>query len=165
MKLLCLVATALFALLPTASAQIAVYAGFSGAHLSPASDSYTTIYGPLVGVYAQSGHFLAIGGDVRGSFLSKDNIQYYTGAAGPRIAFKHLILPIKPYAEALIGVASYNSGTSSNTTHLNYQLLGGVDATIFPHIDWRVIEFNYSALVNDSVNAKTLTTGLVLRLW
>ena len=55
MKLRSLIATAVFTLLfaATAKAQIAIYAGFSGARLNSGS---TNVYGPLVGVYAQTGH-------------------------------------------------------------------------------------------------------------
>lgn len=160
MKARTLIATALFTLLfaaaANANAQIAIYAGFSGARLNSTS---TNVYGPLVGVYAQTGRFLAIGADVRGSFLTRSGNQFYTGALGPRIALKPVGLPIKPYAEALVGVAN-----SSSSTNLNYQILAGVDATILPHLDWRVIEFDYSATTNSSINAKILTTGLVFRL-
>jgi hypothetical protein len=139
-----------------AEAQIGIYAGFTGAFLDPTN---ATIFGPLIGVYAQTGRFIAIGADVRGSFLNYDGNQFYTGAAGPRIAFKPEILPIKPYVEALAGIASYTGGSS-----INYQIIGGIDATILPRIDWRVVEFDYSAVYNNSLNAKSLTTGLVFRL-
>jgi len=43
--------------------------------------------------------------------------------------------------------------------------VGGLDTTILPHVDWRVIEFAYSAATGSPVNAKIFTTGLVLRLW
>jgi hypothetical protein len=149
----------------TAKAQIGVYTGFTGAHLDSASGSSTTVYGPLVGIYLQSGRFIAIGADARGAFLNGNHNQFYTGAIGPRIAIKPPVLPIKPYAEALFGVASYNGGNSSpNTTYVNYQILGGIDATILPRIDWRVIEFDYSAVYNNPINAKSLTTGLIIRL-
>jgi hypothetical protein len=165
MKPQCLTVAALFLSLfvATARAQIGIYAGFTGAHLNASSS--TTLYGPLVGVYAQSGRFLALGADVRGAFYHRNGIQYYTGAIGPRVAFKLSILPIKPYVEGLVGLASYTPGSSSSSsTHLNYQILGGIDATILPRIDWRVIEFGYSALVGNSVDAKTLSTGIVFRL-
>ena len=146
-------------------AQIGICAGFTGAHLNSASGRSTTVYGPLIGAYLQTGRFIAIGGDLRGSFLNGSSNQFYTGAIGPRIAIKPPVFPIKPYGEALFGFASYNGGNGSpNTTYVNYQLLAGVDATILPRIDWRVIEFDYSAVYNDPINAKTLTTGLVFRL-
>ena len=161
MKPLRAIALALLALFfPfTAKAQIGVYAGFSGAHLNS-----TTVFGPLVGVYAQKGSLLLLGGDVRGSFLNRNGQQFNTGAIGPRLALHPVGLPIKPYVEALIGIASANTGSSSSTTHLNYQILGGIDATLLPHLDWRVIEFDYSALTGRSLNANILTTGIVFRL-
>lgn len=161
MKPLRAIALALLVLLftLTAKAQIGVYAGFSGAHFNS-----TTVLGPLVGVYAQRGALLMLGGDVRGSFLNRNGQQFNTGAIGPRLALHPVGLPIKPYVEALIGIASTNTGSSSSTTHLNYQILGGIDATLLPHLDWRVIEFDYSALTGRSLNANILTTGIVFRL-
>ncbi len=150
-----------------ASAQLAVYAGFSGARVAGGSSEWA--YGPLVGLYKQSGYLAStinIGGDLRGSFLNRNGFNYYTGAAGPRVAFKAPALPLRPYVEGLVGVASYNSGNGTeSTTHFNYQILAGLDVTLIPKIDWRVIEFDYSAVSGQNVNAKMLTTGLVLRIW
>lgn len=147
--------------------QVAVYAGFSGAKASGVSSEW--VYGPLVGIYKQAGyvaHTVNIGGDLRGSFIGRNGFHYYTGAVGPRVAFKPPVLPLRPYIEGLIGVASYNSGNGTDsTTHFNYQVAGGLDVTFLPRIDWRVVEFDYSAVSGASVNAKILTTGLVLRLW
>jgi hypothetical protein len=147
-----------------AEAQIGVYAGFSGAPIN-GSGATASAFGPTFGVYAQSGRYISLGGDLRGSFLARSGFNYFTGAAGPRIAIKPPVLPIRPYVEGLIGVASVKDGNnSSSSTNLNYQVLGGIDATILPHIDWRVIEFDYSAMSGSSVSAKIFTTGLVLRL-
>jgi hypothetical protein len=150
-----------------ACAQLAVYAGFSGAKVAGGSSEWA--YGPLVGIYKQSGHLAStinIGGDLRGSFINRNGFNYYTGAAGPRVAFKAPALPLRPYAEGLVGVASYNSGNGTDSsTHFNYQFLAGLDVTIIPRIDWRVLEFDYSAVSGQNVNAKILTTGLVLRIW
>jgi hypothetical protein len=150
-----------------AHSQVAVYGGFSGAFISHGSTDWA--YGPVVGIYKQTGYaanVIAIGGDIRGTFLSRNGFNYYTGAAGPRFAFKAPILPFRPYVEGLIGVASFNNGNgTSSSTHFNYQVAGGLDTTIVPHLDWRMLEFNYSAVSGDSINAKTLTTGLVIRFW
>lgn len=143
----------------TAGAQIGVYAGFSGGHDTAVSN---TVYGPLFGAYAQKGGLLSLGADLRGSFLSRNGSQFYTGAIGPRIALKPVALPIKPYLEGLVGIG--HTGGGSSGTHLNYQVLFGVDATILPRIDWRVIEYDYSALVGNSASTTMLTTGLVFRL-
>ena len=147
-----------------ARAQVAAYAGFSGGPVN--GTGVSAAYGALVGVYAQSGHFISLGGDARGTFLSHNGFHYYTGAVGPRLAVKPPILPFRPYVEGLIGVGNFNGGSgTSSSTKLNYQALGGVDFTFFPHLDWRVIEFAYSATSGSPVNAKIFTTGLVLRLW
>jgi len=166
MKSTRLLLAAIFSLIlvTPASAQIGVYAGFSGAFLNSNSGGSTTLYGPLVGIYDQGGRFIALGGDIRGSFLSHDGVQFYTGAAGPRIAINPYALPLKPYGEALFGVASFNNGNGSSDTYAHYQLIAGIDTTILPHLDWRIVEFDYTALFNNPINSKTLTTGLVLRL-
>jgi len=148
-------------------AQIGIYAAGTGASLSNASTSWG--YGPLVGVYKQSGHVASIvnlGADLRGSFVSRDGFHYYTGAIGPRLAFKPHVIPLSPYVEGLVGVASYNSGRgTSSSTHFNYQVVGGLDATILPHLDWRVVDVAYSAVSGQSIKAVTFSTGIVLRLW
>ena len=162
MKPLLLASAALLTLFTvTANAQIGVYAGFSGGHDTSIS---STVYGPLVGIYAQSSGFLSLGGDARGSFLSRSGSHFFTGAIGPRVALKPVGLPVKPYLEGLVGVGNTSGGGSSSATHLNYQVLFGIDTTILPRIDWRVIEYDYSALVGASTSATILTTGLVIRL-
>jgi hypothetical protein len=148
-------------------AQIGLYAGFSGASVSAASSDWA--YGPIVGIYKQSGHLastISFGGDLRGSFINRNGFHYYTGAVGPRIAFKAPVIPLRPYFEGLVGVANYNTatGTDSNT-HFNYQIVGGLDLTLIPRVDWRVLDFAYSAVSGQSVNAKILSTGLVIRIW
>lgn len=154
---------ATFFLSPSASAQTALYAGFSAASIT--SGPQGSNYGALVGLYAQSGHYAYFGGDFRGSLMSHNGFDFYTGAVGPRLAFRPPILPLRPYIEGLAGVASYNSGkNTSSTTHLNYHVVAGVDWTLLPHIDWRVIDYDYSGTTGP-VNASIFSTGLVLRLW
>ncbi|QNI37059.1 hypothetical protein [Edaphobacter albus] len=158
---------ALLFLVPFAlHAQIGVYAGFSGAPVSGAGTN--TAYGAQVGIYKQTGYamnLISVGGDLRGTFLNHDGFHYYTGAVGPRIAFKAPILPLRPYVEGLVGVGNVQYSSNNSSTHFNYQVAGGLDMTIIPRLDWRVVEFDYSALTGQSVNAKILTTGLVLRVW
>lgn len=157
---------ALFLVPAALPAQVALYAGFSAAPLSGTNTNWA--YGPLVGAYKQTGYaanVVSIGGDIRGSFLSRDSFHYYTGAAGPRIAFKAPILPFRPYVEGLVGIGNLQSDSRNSSNHFNYQVLAGLDTTLLPHLDWRVIEFDYSAVSSQSFNAKIFTTGLVLRLW
>ncbi|QHS52772.1 hypothetical protein [Edaphobacter sp. 12200R-103] len=149
-----------------AHSQIAVYAGYSAASINNGGTDWA--YGPLFGAYKQTGYaanIVSIGGDLRASFLSHNNFHYYTGAAGPRIAFKAPILPFRPYVEGLVGVGNVQTDGHNSSNHFNYQVLGGLDTTLLPRLDWRVVEFSYNAVPSQSVNAKTLTTGLVLRIW
>ena len=162
-----LIALLCFFLAPSpVRAQIAVYAGYSAASISNGGTDWA--YGPLFGAYKQTGYaanIISIGGDLRASFLSHDNFHYYTGAAGPRLAFKFPILPFRPYVEGLVGVGNVQTDGHNSNNHFNYQVLGGLDTTLLPRVDWRVVEFDYSAVSSQSITAKTFTTGLVLRLW
>jgi hypothetical protein len=152
-----------FCLNRTAEAQTAIYAGFSGASITSGPESSN--YGALVGLYAQSGRYAYFGGDFRGSILSHNGFDFYSGAVGPRLAFKPPVLPLRPYIEGLVGVANYNSGrNTSSGTHLNYHVVAGLDWTLLPHIDWRVIDYDYSGTTGP-VSANILSTGLVVRFW
>jgi hypothetical protein len=78
-------------------------------------------------------------------------------------------MPIHPYIEALVGAghADYGQGSAKVTaTKFQYQFLGGLDLTILPRIDWRLVEFSYGGLsgLGSSFNPKTLSTGIVIRL-
>lgn len=148
-------------------AQLAVYAGYSGASTRGGSSDWA--YGPMFGIYKQSGHLAStinIGGDLRGSLISRNGFDYYTGAVGPRVAFKAPVIPLRPYVEGLVGVASYNRGNGTDSsTSFNYQIVAGLDLTLVPRFDWRVVDFAYSAVSGSNVNAKILSTGLVIRIW
>ena len=73
-----------------------------------------------------------------------------SGLAGPRLAAKLPGIGIKPYGEILFGVATFTTTAAglktSNKFACRYVL--GVDATILPHIDWRVADFSYG--INES---------------
>jgi hypothetical protein len=92
----------------------------------------------------------------------------YSGLFGPRVAFTLPFFPLKPYVEVLGGFSRYNSVGSGNTnTDVNYRWVGGLDATIIPHIDWRVVDYSYTGGgINDNgvdLHPQTLSTGIVLR--
>jgi hypothetical protein len=100
--------------------------------------------------------------DARGD-LSKD---INSGFLGPRIAFKLPVIPIKPYGEFIMGVSTY-SRTNAGIQYSDdfaYRYVVGLDSTILPHIDWRVVDFAYS--INRSAgfyHAEAITSGLVIR--
>lgn len=153
-----------------ARAQIGVYGQFSAAKLNvPGTD---WIYGPTFGAYFARTHFvfLSTGIDVRGSFLGNSgSTTLNSGLGGLRLGFKPHVLPIQPYVEGLIGaghVEYTNQYGADSATKFEYQLLGGADLTLLPHIDWRVVEFSFGGFsgLDTGTNPKTLSTGIVLRL-
>jgi hypothetical protein len=150
-----------------AAAQLGVSAAFTASRLDhPVAtvSSPTTLYGSTVSVYYQRGLFLALGGDIRGTFLGGNGITFNAGTAGPRVGVKLHALPIQVYAEALGGFNSYTSSTNAGSTiQAEYQLLAGGDATILPRIDWRVLEYAYTGS-SANLSAHSLSTGIVLRL-
>jgi hypothetical protein len=108
---------------------------------------------------------IAIAADARGDVSSNIN----SGLFGPRIALTLPAFPLKPYFEVLGGFSSYNtqSGGPKNTTSGNYRWVGGIDTTILPRLDWRIVDYSYSGggITQDNVthHPQSLTTGLVLR--
>jgi hypothetical protein len=103
-----------------------------------------------------------ISADGRGDLSS----QIHSGLGGPRLAIKLPVLPIKPYGEILFGVASYPQTTAGiqYSNDFAYRYVLGLDSTILPHIDWRVVDFSYG--INTSsvgTHAESITSGLVIR--
>lgn len=146
-----------------AAAQTALYGEFSAAKVSSGNP---WLFGPTVGLYHDNVYgFIATGLDVRGTFLHRDTTNLDSILLGGRLAFAPRVLPIKPYVEALGGLGHYGS-SGGTSTKFEYQFLGGIDETLVPRLDWRVIEFSYGGLsvLNGSYNPKTLSTGIVFRL-
>jgi hypothetical protein len=152
-------------------AQLGLYGAFTVQNVGgPVNDGYD-LYGGTFGAYLASGRFaiLSAGVDLRGSIAKSGGTSFNTGSIGPRLGLNTHILPIHPYVEATVGLANVNvaGGSPSNGTKFEYQLLGGLDFTIFPRIDWRVAEYSYgglSAMSNYNLHPKSLSTGIVLRL-
>ena len=152
-----------------ALAQIGVYGEFSAAKLNVPNTGW--IFGPTLGGYYDKGHllFLNTGIDARVGFLGTGSTQLDNGLIGPRLAIVPHVLPVKPYVEALIGAGHVNYGqgiSSVSATKFEYQFLGGLDFTVFPRLDWRVVEFSYGGVsgLGSSLNPETVSTGLVVRL-
>lgn len=153
-----------------AKAQLGVYANFSAAKINGSNSDW--IYGPGFGAYLDHGHFifLSTGLDVRGEILGTgSSTKFDAGYIGPRVAFRPHVLPINAYVEGLVGVGHtelVSNGTPVDTTKFSYQLVGGVDYTLLPRVDWRVAEFSYGGLsiLDGSIHPKTISTGIVVRL-
>ena len=158
-----LVAILLLTAAGKSEAQLGISAVFTADRLS-SPQTRSTVYGPTLSLYYQHGTLLALGGDVRASFLNGNGATLNTGSIGPRASVKLPVIPLRPYAEALGGFNSFTpTATSSSSHHFDYQLLGGLDATIFPRLDWRVLEYAYTGST-DSLHAGSFSTGLVFRI-
>jgi len=158
-----------------AQAQTAIYGEFTGAKISSSNTAW--MYGPTIGLYHDSGHGLfATGLDVRGTFAGRGDTNgagssqtLNTLMGGVRLAITPRVLPIKPYGEVLGGLGHLKTGQGSartSSTKFAYQFIGGIDFTVLPRVDWRVVEFSYGRLagLGDSFAPKTLSTGIVFRL-
>ncbi len=153
-----------------ASAQVGISAAFTADRLThPPTvnvSNTTTLYGPTISGYYEKGTFLAIGGDVRGSFLTGSGVKFDLGEIGPRVAFKFHPFPLQAYAEALGGVNHYVGGSENgapSSTNVQYQLLGGLDLTVFPRFDWRVLEYARTGGTGN-LSGNAYSTGIVFRI-
>ena len=145
-----------------AQAKLAIY-GTVGSEKSGLPNENWTLAG-TVGLYYGLAHLapLNLSIDARGDLSSNIN----SALIGPRLGLKLPAIPLKPYGEFLIGVQSYSKTAAGlkDPNDFAYRYVLGLDTTILPHIDWRVLDFSYA--LNNSSNgshAKTLSTGLVLR--
>lgn len=149
-----------------APAQTAIYGEYGVAGPGLPNSGY--IHGPAIGAYFDRGTFINYGVDFRGTFLSDgNNTQFDSGMAGLRVAVKPHLIPLNPYGELLGGIAHENSVVNSakNThTNLGYEVAVGLELTVLPHIDWRVVEYSYSAMETSPIRPKSLSMGLVFRI-
>jgi hypothetical protein len=168
-----LFALLLFALsLPAARAQTALYGQFSASRFNtdtvPKANDWG--YGGGFGLYSDfmKVPFGKVGGDIRFQWVRPaDNTTLFSTLLGPRIALHPKVVPLNPYAEFLFGAGHFSYGNNApSTTQFDWRVLGGLDKTVLPHIDWRVIEVSYGQLNTYSGHLQpvTLSTGIVLRL-
>jgi hypothetical protein len=105
-----------------------------------------------------------------------------SGLGGVRASFHTPFVPLKPYVEGMVGVARTNFGTGYNSglatggvsnttgvqssTHLEYDALAGLDISILPIVDFRLVELGYGAVEANSHTypVGTISTGLVFHL-
>jgi hypothetical protein len=159
----------IFAATVTARAQTGIYVEFGGSKVDAPSNQW--VYGPTFGAYTDligGVPFLHLGADLRGSVLGISQTTTLTsGLIGPRVSLHPHVLPLMPYLEGLGGVGHYDFGAGQgSSTQFEYQFLAGIDYTLIPRLDWRVVEFSYGGLsvFNGNLHPKTISTGLVLRL-
>ncbi len=170
------ISSALFAFLlfaafaiTTAQAQTGIYGEAGASKINFPTDSWTAAgtFGIYSDFYSLS-PLIHVGADLRGSVLRPaDNTTLFSVVVGPRISFHPHVISLNPYFEPMVGVGHYSFGNNVGPrTKLEYSILGGVDHTILPHLDWRVIEFSYSGITTftaATLHPKTISTGIVLR--
>jgi hypothetical protein len=151
-----------------ANAQTGIYVEYGGSKIDAPSNDW--IYGPTFGLYHDfySVPLVHLGADLRGSTLGISQTTTVTsGMIGPRVSLHPRVLPAMPYLEALGGVGYYDYGNGQGSnTQFEYQFLAGLDVTVLPRLDWRVVDFSYGGLsaLNGTLHPKTVSMGLVLRL-
>ena len=165
-----------------AHAQAAVYGMFSAGHYSGQGVGYGTPPNQSGGITARGGTFgvydnfipfgpIKFGGDARFFIQNSANSTTYGNKIsgflfGPRLQIATPI-PIKPYIQLQIGAVGTNNGTSSSrSTSFAYQVNGGIDYTLIPHLDLRG-EYGAGQLTSIGSQNHTLQEygiGLVLRM-
>lgn len=159
----------LVALAASSRAQTGIYAEFSTSNFH--SPGIGRQYGPTFGLYHEVFHppFLRIGFDARASLLGSDSHKAYMGMIGPQLQLHPRVLPVMPYVEGLVGAGNVNVGQGGSfisKTAFAYDGVIGLDWTILPRLDWRVVEFSAGGFggTGAGISPRTWSTGLVLRL-
>lgn len=168
----------------TGHAQTAIYGMFSAGHYSGLGVGYGTPPNQSGGMTARGGTFgvydnfmpfgpIRFGGDARFLIQNSANSTTYGNKlagflVGPRVEIVPRPLPVKPYLQLEFGGVGTNNGTStSKSTSFAYQVNGGVDFTLLPHLDLRG-EYGAGQLTglgNSNHTLQEFGLGLVLRLF
>jgi len=189
MKLHWLMVSALLAALvipcfPVRAQQTGIYAALSGdrRHVtdylnSPSGGDNTKTnwpFGPTIGFYNDFSHAgpIYLGSDARLEFARG---SYSSNALlfGLRLAAKPVAVPLKPYIQASLGLVHFNqTDLNAASTNIEYRIAGGVDFTLLPHVDWRVIEVGSGSILDYNIGSgtaqgdslTTYSTGIVFRV-
>ena len=160
-----------------ASAQVGIYGNFATVHLNGGLNSWS--YGPGAGIYYDFVHLgpIRIGGDLRGNVLWGRDVNYWSGLGGVRLVVKPPILPLRVFGLGSAGVGGVKAAGSlgnlpdSYNNKFQWDVFGGTDFTVIPHVDWRVVEVGYGQMTgtnggtaSTSTGVFTLSSGIVLRL-
>ena len=137
-----------------AHAQFAVYGLFSGGILgstptipgsSTSHDAGFSSGGFTIGAYDEFTRTGIIHFGIDGRYFSQSSSnsnsygnKVHGGLIGLRLSAKLPIIPLKPYVQAEVGAVGTNYGINPNTTTSSaWQINGGVDYTVLPHLDLR----------------------------
>ena len=172
-----------------AHAQVAIYGTFSPIHISGVASGHSSTGGYSTSSYWAEGFgggvtltalnlgLVSLGIDLRGS--TRPGTQGAdTVLAGLKVGFHPPLLPIKPYVQFSGGYLGTRGGVttgaavgSANPQHFAaYEILGGLDYSVFPLIDLRVVEvgaghgYFFSGANNNDPNVSfiTINTGIVV---
>lgn len=165
-----------------AGAQTGIYGMFSAGHYSGVGVGYGTAPNQSGGMTARGGTFgiydnwapfgpVRFGADARFFIQNSANSSQYGNKLagfifGPRLA---IVLPppipVKPYIQLEFGGVGTNNGTSrSKSASFAYQVNGGVDFTVLPHLDLRG-EYGAGQLTTGTNHTlQEFGLGVVLRL-
>lgn len=155
---------------PKAQAQVGLYGQFSAARFNSIPNTNTWGFGGGFGLYGDFVKlpFARLGGDFRFQFIDPaSHTTLFSALVGPRLDFRPKVVPLNPYAEVIFGPGHFTYGNNSpSTTQFDWRVLGGLDKTILPRVDWRVLEVSYGQLNTYSGHLRpvTFSTGIVLRL-
>jgi hypothetical protein len=151
-----------------ARAQVGIYGAFSTGTVSQPNTS--RMYGGTFGVYYDGKHYpgVDLGLDLRLMKLPSNSSTNTTGVLfGLRAAVRVPAVPLHFYAQGMVGDThvTYGQGTayySGSGFETAYAL--GVDLTVLPHVDWRVLEFDEGHIFGAHTGMESVSTGLVVRL-
>lgn len=142
-----------------ARAQVGAYINFNAQHIDSSARNISDtagslsdgvwVFGPQFGIYNDFMNLgpVHLGADFRGSILSHGNAKFNNGLGGVRASLHTVALPITPYVEASAGIAGFNYGRKQGMTKvLQYELSGGIDLTVFPRVDWKLVEIGGGGL-------------------
>jgi len=94
---------------------------------------------------------LTFGMDMRDSILHANNAGLNNFLVGPRIVAKPFKRPASLYIEPVVGLGISRAPQAIlHVKKVEYGVYGGLDYTIYHHIDWRVFEVGYTSLQTES---------------
>jgi len=117
-------------------------------------------YGYMLGGYDDFFHSgkLNAGIDMRLEDLHANHAMLRDFFLGVRVSGAPFARPIKPYAQASVGVFTTKAPDSTvHTTKGGYRVAGGADYTLAKHVDLRMIEIGYGSLT--TISSATVGSG------
>lgn len=170
----------------------------SSTSFCPTYNDSVTLLGGTFGAYYDFFHLgpVKLGVDGRGTVTTAKRgaeknsngtgARLYSGLGGVRAVFRTRWVPIRPYVEGAAGIARTDYGVSKFvsspsgvitrqsgqiTLRNNFQYMGyaGVDITLLPVMDFRLVEFGYGGLNplgtgGHNYPVKTVSSGIVFHL-